>query len=76
MHFIIRSLKYKVGEVKNIVNTEKPSIFGLSEVELKKENVDVKMLKVPGYDVLFPKSWSVHGFARVVVYVRKTLSYE
>ena len=76
MHFNIRSLKYKVGEVKNIVNTEKPSIFGMSEVELKKDNVDVKMLKVPGYDVLFPKSWSVHGFARVVVYVRKTLSYE
>ena len=76
MYFNIRSLKYKVGEVKNIVNTEKPSIFGLSEVELKKENVDVKMLKVPGYDVLFPKSWSVHGFARVVVYVRKTLRYE
>ena len=33
-------------------------------------------LKIPGYDILFPKSWDVHGFARVVVYVKKTFKYE
>ena len=75
MHFNIRSLKFKVGEVKNIVNQEHPHILGLSECELKKETLDTNLLKVPGYDVLFPKSWDVHGFARVVVYVKRTFSY-
>ena len=76
IHFNIRSLRYKVGEIKNLVNQEHPNILGLSEVELKKENVDIASLKVPGYDILFPKSWHVHGFARVVIYVKKTFSYE
>ena len=76
MHFNIRSLKFKVSEVKNIVKRDKPHIFGLSECELKKENFDSKILKVPGYDILYPKSWDAHGFARVVVYVKKTFSYQ
>ena len=61
MHFNIRSLKYKVGEIKNVVNEERPTIFGLSECEIKNENVNLDLLKVPGYDILFPKSWTVHG---------------
>ena len=38
LHFNIRSLKLKVGEVKNIVQAERPTIFGLSECELKRRN--------------------------------------
>ena len=76
LHLNIRSLKYKVSEVKNIVKEHSPKIVGLSECELKKENVDVASLKVPGYDLLFPKSWSSEGFARVVIYVKKTFKYE
>ena len=76
MHFNIRSLKYKVGEIKNIVNEERPTIFGLLECEIKNENANLDLLKVPGYDILFPKSWTVHGFARVIVYVKKTFQYE
>ena len=76
IHFNIRSLRYKVGEIKNLINQEHPQILGLSEVELRRENFDSSTLKVPGYDILFPKSWEVHGFARVVIYVKKTFKYE
>ena len=70
MHFNIRSLKFKISEIKNIINREKPTILGLSECELKQVSVDIDKLKIPGYDLIFPKSWYTQGFARVVVYVK------
>ena len=72
LHLNIRSLGQKMFEVKNIISQHKPHIFGLSECELRKVNnvYDEEKLKVPGYDLLFPKSWSKFGFARVVLYVR------
>ena len=76
MHLNIRSLRYKVHEVKQVVKQHKPFILGISECELKKEKIDETCLKVPGYDILFPKSWKQHGFARVVVYVKKTFNYQ
>ena len=76
MHLNIRSLRYKVHEVKQVVKEHKPFILGISECELKKDKVDETCLKVPGYDILFPKSWKQHGFARVVVYVKKTFKYQ
>lgn len=33
-------------------------------------------LKVPGYQLLFPKSWALHGYARVVVYIKSSLDFE
>ena len=33
-------------------------------------------LTIPGYELLFPKSWSIHGFARVVTYVKTTFQYD
>ena len=75
-HLNIRSLRYKVSEIKNIVREYSPQILGLSECELSSENIDVQTLKVPGYDLIFPKSWATHGFARVVTYVKKTYKYE
>ena len=33
-------------------------------------------MKVPGYDLLLPKSWQIHGKARVVVYIKKSLQYQ
>ena len=76
MHLNIRSLRNKVFEVKKVIKDNNPHILGISECELKKENVDEKCLKIPGYDILFPKSWAKHGFARVVVYVKKTFKYQ
>ena len=78
-HLNIRSLTNKVFEVKNIVKQPNPPhILGLSECELKKKGgqFDETRLKVPGYSVLFPKSWTAHGFARVVVYVKNSLEYQ
>ena len=78
IHLNIRSLGQKVFEVKNIISEQSPTIFGLSECQLKKVNniYDEEKLKIPGYDLLFPKSWSMHGFARVVIYVKKSFKYE
>ena len=75
-HLNIRSLKNKMPEVKNILSSESPDILGLSEVELKKDAVKLASLKVPNYNLLLPKSWASLGSARVVVYIRKSLTYE
>ena len=70
------SLRHKVFEVKQIVKEESPIILGLSEIEIKKgPNFDIKKMKIPGYELLLPKSWESDGFARVAVYVKKTFSY-
>ena len=71
IHVNIRSLKNRIQEVKNIANAYSPHILGISEAELKKENVDLTKLKIPGYDFILPKSWYSAGIARVVVYVKK-----
>ena len=76
MHLNIRSLKNKISEVKRLIKEHNPHMLGLSEVELKKENLDEKSLKIPGYELLFPTSWSKQGFARVAVYVKKTFKSE
>ena len=78
MHLNIRSLRNKVSEIKYLVKQHSPHIFGISECELKKvqDQYDETKLKIPGYDLLFPKSWSLHGYARVVMYVKSTLQYE
>ena len=73
MHLNVRSVGKKVFEIKNIVKEHSPHILGLSECELKKVGgfLDESKLKVPGYTLLFPKSWNCHGFARALVYVKK-----
>ena len=72
MHLNVRSLRYKVNEIKNLVTVHNPHIFGVSEAELTKNSVKEEDLKIPGYILYFPKSWSKYGYARVVVYVRKS----
>ena len=58
LHVNIRSLANKISEVKNIVRDQKPHILGLSECELKKLGpiFDEEKLKIPRYDLVFPKS--------------------
>ena len=31
------------------------------------------VLKIPGYQLIFPKSWSIHGQARIIVYAKQEL---
>ena len=77
IHLNIRSLGNKITDVKNIILDHRPHIFGLSECELRKVNgkYDEGKLKIPGYDVFFPQSWSKKGFARVIVYIKKGLNF-
>ena len=77
-HLNIRSLENKMVDIKNIIKETKPHILGVSEAELKKRNgeFDLTKLKVPGYILLLPKSWTKYNYARVVVYVKNTLEFE
>ena len=78
LHLNIQTLNNKVSEIKNLIKEHSPNIFGLSECELRKVdgNYDETRLKIPGYDVLFPKSWTANGIARVIVYVKNNFEYE
>ena len=78
LHLNIRSLNNKVSEVKKLIKEHSPNIFGLSECELRKINnyYDESRLKIPGYKILFPKSWAEEGFARVIVYVKNNFEHE
>ena len=78
MHLNIRSLRNKLFEIKNVIKEHGPHILGLSEAQLKNNGgqYDENELKIPGYSILFPKSWASHGFARVLVYVKNTVEYE
>ena len=78
VHLNIRSLANKVFEVKKIAKEFNPHVIGISECELYKVNncYDENKLKIPGYITLFPKSWNMSGFARVIVYVKKDFDFE
>ena len=76
IHINIRSLFNKTAEIRKLVKEEKPHILGISEAELRKPVHNLERLKVPGYELLLPKSWEGSGKARLVVYVKKTMEYE
>ena len=76
MHLNIRSLRFKVAEVKHLIKEHNPHIFGISESELNRNTTKEESLKIPGYATLFPKSWAQHGYARVLVYVKKSFKYQ
>ena len=76
IHINVRSLYNKVSEVKNFILREKPHIIGISEAELVKSYHSVEALKIPGYDLIMPKSWTEYDRARIVVYVKKGLIYQ
>ena len=77
-HINVRSLKNKVNEIKDVMESVSPHILGCSECELKNEYdaKQLKSLKIPGYQLILPKSWELHGYARVVVYIKKSLKYD
>ena len=78
IHLNIRFLQNKMADIQLFVSQEKPHILGLSECEIRKTqgSFDENKLKLPGYRLLFPKSWSVQGKARVLVYVKSSLEIE
>ena len=72
-HLNIRSLANKIFEVKNLVKEHKPNILEVSECELRKTNnhYDETKLKVPGYKVLFPKSWATKVLPELLSMLKK-----
>ena len=54
----------------------KPHILGVSQAELRKSHHNLSSLKVPGYQLLLPKSWEIHGKARLVIYIKKSVEFE
>ena len=76
MHLNVRSLRFKVFEIKNLIKQHNPHILGISEAELEKDRIDENSLKIPGYNLLFPNSWLSHGYARVVLYVKKSFKHQ
>ena len=74
-HVNIRSLANKVAEVKYVIKQHSPHLLGISECELRKP-LDENKLKIPGYDILFPRSWRQNDYARVILYVKKSFCYE
>ena len=76
VHINIRSLFNKISEVKSFVSKEKPHIIGISEAELFKSHHNLEVLKIPGYDLLMPKSWDLMGRAQIVVYIKKGVVYQ
>ena len=72
-HLNIRKLQNKVSEIKNVLKDLNPHMFSVSECELKHSaNFEIEKLKVPGYNIHFPKSWEAHGYARILLYYKKT----
>ena len=76
VHINVRSLYNKINEVKTFIKDEKPHILGVSEAELLESHHSLDSLKVPGYQLLLPKSWESQGKARLVVFIKKCLQYE
>ena len=62
MHFNIRSLRYKVFEIKKVVKEQSLNIIGLSETELKKDQIlKSKALKYQVTICYFPSPVRVLG---------------
>ena len=79
--------KNKLDDIKQAVSKHKPEVFGVSEVNFKRDesnldedklnNFSTSQLKekinIPGYKIILPDSWEQHGVARVLVYVKEDL---
>ena len=76
LHLNIRSLCNKMPDLKQLVSQHKPHILGISECELRRSQLSACSLNIPGYSLLFPKSWVLHDYARIVVYVKSSLDFE
>ena len=78
LHVNIRSLQNKVQDIKKIIQHESPHILGCSECEIKNtfQMDQLKSFKVPGYQLILPKSSKSHGYARVAVYIKKIYQNE
>ena len=60
----------KKSEIENVLQQYRPEIFIITEANLKEELNEYER-KIPGYDLLLPKTMSEHKIARIVVLVKE-----
>ena len=78
----------KLVDIKKFIERNKPLVFGIIESDLyspasirnrclKLSTSDLKeKLKIEGYNIELPDTWTLHGQARVIVYVSEDLVYK
>ena len=71
----------KLVDIKHFIETHKPHLMGIIEADIHRPNSNAgrtntfttqqihDKLKVEGYSIILPKSWSTHDQARILVYV-------
>ena len=77
----------KLNEIKQFIETRKPHCFGIIESDLYSPNSQVnrtkkyttdeirEKLNIDGYKIEFPKTWDIHGQARIICYVSDDIKY-
>ena len=77
----------KLNEIKQFVESKKPHCFGIIESDLFSPESNVnrirkyttneikEKLKIDGYKIELPKTWDIHGQARLICYVSEDLKY-
>ena len=66
--------KGKISEIAQYMQENHIDIMGVAEIEMNKSKFHYEDLYViEGYKLVKPKSWDIHGRARMVVYLRKTM---
>ena len=65
-------MQAKLPDIKNIISTERPHFFGISEANVK-SGQDLDVLKIQDYNLYLAPPSST-GMIRLVVYVHKEMS--
>ena len=78
----------KLIDIKRYVEKHKPHVFGIIESNPHSENSRVyrrkavtksqieEKLKIDGYKIELPDTWTTYGQARIMVYVSDALNYK
>ena len=77
----------KLNEIKKFVESKKPHCFAIIESDFFSPQSDANRarkyttneinenLKIDGYKIEFPKTWNIHGQARLICYVSEEIKY-
>ena len=70
--------KDKIEDICVFVHTNNVYIFGVSEVDISKDQSPnsedaLEPYKIDNYKIYFPQSWESNGVARIIVYVRNDI---
>ena len=77
----------KFNEIKKFVESKKPHCFAIIESDFFSPQSDANRarkytaneinenLKIDGYKIEFPKTWNIHGQARLICYVSEEIKY-